>query len=142
MRNSPAKDETSTRQVPRIRCMEPENRRRAAAAVALAMERNRWSADDLAEEASIGVDTVQDFLSARRWPRRASRNAIEDALGWDPGRIAEVAAQANEPAGGDDEDRLDLSALSPRNRHRLMAFYYELLENQEGDDSPPTTVAG
>ncbi len=117
--------------------MDTEQRRAAASAVAEAMDAEGWNAEQLAENADIGVQTVRDFLFGRRWPRMAKRHAIEDALGWETGTIAKIASQAaKRDASDEDMSRdpvvaaLDRSELSAGERYELVSHYLEILHRR------------
>ena len=91
----------------------------------------------LADLAKVHVDTVRDLITGRRWPRPGKQWQIEDALGWERGRIAALARDGElEMAGGapeaeaDSDLLLDLSVLPAGDRHRMWALYYDLVEKQ------------
>lgn len=123
--------------------MDTEQRHAAADAVREAMDVQGWNAEQLAENADIGVGTVRDFLFGRRWPRMAKRHAMEDALGWEPGTIAKIAHQARRAISDDDEDRaddpvvvaLERSKLTSDERWELISHYLQILRRRNEQSS-------
>lgn len=107
------------------------------------MDVQGWNAEQLAENADIGVGTVRDFLFGRRWPRMAKRHAMEDALGWEPGTIAKIAHQARRAISDDDEDRaddpvvvaLERSKLTSDERWELISHYLQILRRRNEQSS-------
>jgi len=63
----------------------------ARRAVEAEMGDRGWDIQRLSQEAGLDPGTVGDFLSGARWPRIPTRGSIERALGWQPGRLAEIA---------------------------------------------------
>ena len=116
--------------------MEWTQRQAAAAAVREAMQARGWEAPQLAAKAGISVETVRDFLAARRWPRAGKRADMERALGWEVGRISEIADTA-EPEGDPVRLALDRSELRPEDRYAVLSVYLELLHRarREGEAS-------
>lgn len=109
------------------------------------MTNRGWTMGELAEGAGIGLSTVRDLIAGRRWPRVAKRNALEETLGWDTGRIAAIArgtaAAADSPAmqsirgDGDPVRRaLEQSELNETNRYTLLTIYLDLLHKQRVDN--------
>lgn len=93
------------------------------------MHARGWESPQLAARAGISVETVRDFLAARRWPRAGKRSAMETALGWAQGRIAEIADTA-EPEGDPVRLALDRSELHPEDRYQVLSLYLELLHRR------------
>jgi hypothetical protein len=54
----------------------------------------------------MSAGSLIDFEKGRRWPRRATRAKLEEALGWPPGRIASLRSQRVDP---DDEQTVALT---------------------------------
>lgn len=52
------------------------------------LKRLNWSNADLASAAGVDPATVGDFLGGKRWPRPATLDRIETALGLTPGTLA------------------------------------------------------
>ena len=73
----------------------------------------------LAARAGVKRDTIDLFLRGDRWPQQAKQAAIERALGWTVGRIAELTTEGphglvrSDDLGGDD---------MPRSRRDLVDF--------------------
>ena len=106
--------------------MDVTQRHAAAAAVREAMHAKNWEAPQLAARAQISVETVRDFLAARRWPRSGKRSAMEAALGWEQGRIAAIAEDAL-PVGDPVQLALDRTELSADDRYEVLTVYLRLL---------------
>jgi transcriptional regulator with XRE-family HTH domain len=63
----------------------------AVRAVTRAMAMRDWNAADLARAAGLTIDTVADFLGARRFPRASSLSRLERALDMEPGSLLAIA---------------------------------------------------
>lgn len=60
------------------------------------MEQMRLSALDLASEAGVSYNAVNEFLTGRRvWPQPRTREAVEAALSWSTGTLTRIAADAD-----------------------------------------------
>lgn len=77
-----------------------EPRRRVRIAVKAEMGQRGWNIQQLSDESGLTRDTLSDFLEGTRWPQQRSLGAIERALGWTPGAIAEVLEGGDPPAVG------------------------------------------
>lgn len=122
-----------TPQAPTLTVMDEERARIAAAAVDEARENVGWTPQQLADAARVDVTAVRDFLNARRWPRTKTRNAIEAALEWPTGRIAQIAHGQARGRPRDDQSTLDLSLLPEADRYEVLALYHRLLKASEAD---------
>jgi transcriptional regulator with XRE-family HTH domain len=137
--------------------MDEAQRRRAGAAVEREMEAQGLTLQDLSEMSGVALVTIRDLIRGRRWPWTSKRYAIELALEWPGGRIAEIA-KGNYPAAPGEGERSQLGAtmaemldalvrdhgaqgvleellrhteLSPARRARAVATYLELVEEQQ-----------
>lgn len=114
--------------------MDIEGQERASRYVAQQLSQRRRDDAWLTVEADLSPDTVVDFLAGKRWPRKATRHAIEDALGLDRGVIEEVAKGWHTPAteeGDPIEAAIEASeSLTRAQKLRLRAFYAEMLEGR------------
>lgn len=113
--------------------MDQEGKRRAGAHLATAASRLGWSAARLAEEADIDQQTVRDFMEGRRWPWLAKRQAMELAVGLEPGTL-ELAARGLLPADehvDPVEEAIQNSALTRGNKAKLVGTYYDMLDEQQ-----------
>lgn len=72
-------------------------RAHARAAVEDAMNAKGMTVQNLADEAGVWVGSVRGFLDASSWPRARSLWRIEDALGWQRGRIAAIVRENEIP---------------------------------------------
>lgn len=115
--------------------MDPEGRRRAGTAVEEARNAANMTRGDLADQAGVSIDTIRDLVSGKRWPWPGSRQRIEQALHWPPGRLTQIATGDTTPHAQPDADsgdmQLDLTALTPTNRYKVLAYYHERLEEQD-----------
>lgn len=68
--------------------------------------------EGLGRRAGISRDTVGDFLTGRTWPQPAKLDAIEQALGIEPGTLAALAA-------GDTPDTLSQTGQSSEDQARM-----------------------
>jgi transcriptional regulator with XRE-family HTH domain len=93
---------------------------RAGAAVAARRKELDLPLRHLAANHIMSAGALIDFEKGRRWPRRATRARLEDALGWPQGRIAAIRNQPVEP---DDEQTL---ALNNTARVPMMAAVIEV----------------
>lgn len=132
--------------------MDAQQRQRAGKAVAAAMDTQGLSPQQLAKMSGVAVVTVRDLCSGKRWPWTSKRNAIELALGWEIGRIAQVAkgnvtelqvahgvSECVDPTHGlSVRDALaavlEASELSPARQAKVVAYYLELVEDQAGTE--------
>lgn len=126
--------------------MDDLQRRRAGQAVADEMDRQGLSPQQLADMSGVAVVTIRDLRAGKRWPWTQKRNAIELALGWDTGTIAQIAkgnaavdppTPALEDLSVEDALRLvlDRSELSPARVSRVVTYYLEQVEDQQHRDS-------
>lgn len=60
---------------------------RARTTVATELRRRGVTPRQLALQAGLSTDTVNDFLNGVRWPRSGSLGKIEGFLGWPPGHL-------------------------------------------------------
>jgi transcriptional regulator with XRE-family HTH domain/DNA-binding XRE family transcriptional regulator len=79
---------------------------RAGAAVAARRKELDLPQRYLAANGIMSAGSLIDFEKGRRWPRRATRARLEEALGWPPGRIALIR---NQPVNPDDEQTIALT---------------------------------
>lgn len=83
--------------------------------------------------AGIDPGTVTDFWEARRWPRAATRTALETALGVPLGSF-EAAARGDGPAA-EEADPVELainkSDLSRADRAKLLGYYFDMIDKHE-----------
>lgn len=79
---------------------------RAGAAVAARRKELDLPQRYLAANGIISAGSLIDFEKGRRWPRRANRAKLEEALRWPPGHIANIRFQRVEP---DDEQTMALT---------------------------------
>lgn len=77
-------------------------RARAREAVATELRRRGATPRQLALQAGLSGDTVNDFLNGVRWPRSGSLGKIEAFFGWAPGHLDRVEGDdgATEEAAG------------------------------------------
>ncbi len=118
--------------------MDAQQRARAGRAVQEEMDRQGLTLQRLAEMSRVAPVTLRDLISGKRWPWASKRQAIEASLGWEPGRIAQIA---REPAalpvleGSSVEESLEAllkrSELTPSRRARVMAAYLSEVEEQQ-----------
>jgi transcriptional regulator with XRE-family HTH domain len=127
--------------------MDEQQRRRAGRAVAAEMDRQGLTVQKVADMSGVAAVTIRDLCNGKRWPWTQKRNAIERALTWPTGRIAQIA-KGNEEYDADDvvaptdlpvHEALDQllrqrSPLSRARRAKLVATYLELVEDQERAD--------
>lgn len=105
------------------------------------MDAQGLTTQQLARMSGVAEVTIRDLCNGRRWPWTTKRNAIELALEWDTGRIAQIAKGNEDPDGvlnlaGMDvqtalSELLERSTLSPARRAKVLALYLELVEDQE-----------
>lgn len=114
--------------------MDVTQRQAAAAAVREAMHARGWEAPQLAARSHISVETVRDFLAARRWPRAGKRSQMEAALGWQQGRIAEIA-DSSQPLGDPVAMALERTDLNAEDRYAVLTLYLELLQRSRRRES-------
>jgi transcriptional regulator with XRE-family HTH domain len=69
-----------------------EQRRRGSRAVRERMNDLGLTVPKLAKDAGVNQSTIRALLAAQRWPRAATRQAINHALGWPMGELARRAA--------------------------------------------------
>jgi pSer/pThr/pTyr-binding forkhead associated (FHA) protein len=96
---------------------------RAGAAVAARRKELDLSQRHLAANGIMNAGSLIDFEKGRRWPRRATRARLEEALGWPQGRIASLRNQPIEP---DDEQTVTLTNAA---RISMMAEVVEVALN-------------
>lgn len=125
--------------------MDAERQQRAAQYVAQQLSRQRRDKTWLVVEADLDPGTVTDFLAGTRWPREATRSAIEDALRLERGRIEAVAKgwhAAAEGEGDPVEAAIEASPdLTRAQKLRLRAVYAEMLEGVSGDEQTKTQAS-
>jgi DNA-binding transcriptional regulator YiaG len=68
---------------------------RAGAAVASRREELKLTQRYLAREGIVNAGALIDFEKGRRWPRKATRTKIEDALQWPHGTIVRLRREGN-----------------------------------------------
>jgi hypothetical protein len=51
----------------------------------------KFNVRDLAVAAELDAGTVGDFLAGNRWPRRSTRAKLEEALGFQPNVLQDIA---------------------------------------------------
>lgn len=64
---------------------------------------------ELAHQAGVGVETVGNLETAKRWPRSVSLSRIEAALGWTSGKLLRIALEGMPNIDGSpttDEEKL------------------------------------
>lgn len=82
-----------------------EQRRRVRVAVKGEMGRRGWNIQQLIDESNLDRSTLGDFLEGKRWPQSRTLGAVEKALGWPAGSIADMIEGGPPPTvGGDNED--------------------------------------
>jgi transcriptional regulator with XRE-family HTH domain len=69
-----------------------EQRRRASRAVRERMNDLGLTVPKLARAAGVDQSTIRALLACQRWPRAATRQAINHALGWPMGELGRRAA--------------------------------------------------
>lgn len=113
--------------------------RAAAVAVEAAAGEKGWNTKDLAGAADVDPATVADFLRASRWPRNVTRAAIEKALGWPVGSIAQIAQGGAAPVASSsahdapavDDLVAEVSQLTPRQQDAVLAVVRAMREPGE-----------
>lgn len=125
--------------------------RAAAAAVEAAAGAKGWNVKDLAAASDVDPATVTDFLAARRWPRMTTRAAIERALNWPGGSIAQIASGDAAPAASSsaqdmDPESLDLVAevdeLTREDREAIRAVVRQLASARRHSAPPEAHQSG
>lgn len=82
-----------------------EARRRVRIAVRAEMGVRGWNTQDLIDASGLDRSTLGDFLAGTRWPQSRTLGAVERALGWVPGAIAEMLEGGDPPSvGGSGDD--------------------------------------
>lgn len=82
-----------------------EARRTVRVAVRGEMGRRGWNIQQLIDETGLDRSTLGDFLEGKRWPQSKTLGAVEKALEWPHGAIANVLEGGDPPAvGGDTQD--------------------------------------
>lgn len=83
-----------------------EARRRVRVAVKGEMGRRGWNIQQLIDQSKLDRSTLGDFLDGKRWPQSRTLGAIEKALEWPAGSIADMLEGGDPPApvGGDAHD--------------------------------------
>lgn len=112
------------------------------------MDRQGLTVQGLAKMSGVAAVTIRDLCNGKRWPWTEKRNAIEFALEWPTGRIAQIAKGNEEYDTGTDVSLDELpvhealaellrqrTSLSPARRTKLVAAYLELVEDQERADA-------
>ena len=112
-----------------------EERQRVAAFLLSKMSDLGWDETRLIEESRRDRATIISLLAGTTWPQRPTREAVEKALGIQPGAI-ERARRAKgevtgEPEGDAVEDAIRRSALTRANQHTLIGTYYGMLDQQQ-----------
>lgn len=126
------------------------------------MDTQGLTAQQLADMSGVAVVTVRDLCNGKRWPWTTKRNAIELALSWETGTIAQIAkgnsdSPPDEPPPRDRLDELEelvgdptrglpvrdalaalleCSELSEARQAKVVAFYLDMLEDQERRGMP------
>ncbi len=91
-----------------------------------------------AKRASIDYGTLSDFLAGIRRPHARTRTKIEQALGWQLGRIQDMYEGADIPDVSPlVPDVIDVSDLSPTQRRAVEAVVQAMKE--PGHDNPAAT---
>lgn len=114
--------------------MDTEARERAGSYVAQRLSQRRRDGDWLQAETELNIDTITDFLNGKRWPRKATRHAIEDALGLDRGEIEAVARGriVVQDQGDPIDAAIDASeVLTQAQKLRLRSYYADMLEGRD-----------
>lgn len=115
--------------------MDQPGKERAARLLRDAATARGMSPLEVAVLTGIDSGTVNDFWTAKRWPRVGTRKALEDTLGLAAGDF-ERAARGE---GGTDLDTdidpvavaIERSGLTRANRAKLLGYYYELADSEE-----------
>lgn len=118
-----------------IQGMEQNGRLRAAEVYSRAVDELGLTPTEVARRGDIpDPDTVRDFMDGARWPQATTRAKLEKAIGWEAGSI-NALTRGEPPISAAAGDRviaaIEASALTRANRHRLIAAYYDMLEQQE-----------
>lgn len=113
--------------------MTEEAKRRAARLLRSTAAERGMDAARVAGLAGIDPGTVTDFWEARRWPRAATRTALETVLNVPLGSF-EAAARGDAP-DTDVTDPVELaiskSTLSRGDRAKLIGYYYDMVDKHE-----------
>jgi hypothetical protein len=72
-----------------------------------------------ARAAGVDPGTLSDFIDGTRWPHAKTRTKIEQALGWDAGRITDLAEGVAEVGTVEDAVRADPTLLPEAKDHIL-----------------------
>lgn len=75
-----------------------ENWERARQAVRRTLTAKQWNPAELAREAKTDIGTVLDFLNGNRKIQSKTQGKIEEALGWPPGTLLDIAREGLEIA--------------------------------------------
>lgn len=104
-----------------------EARRRVRVAVRAAMGTRGWNIQQLIDASGLDRSTLADFLDGKRWPQSRTLGALERALEWPVGAIAEMLEGGPAPTVGGDTD--------PPNEEESVLLYRrpEGLTDQEWD---------
>lgn len=70
----------------------------AGAAVAARREKMKITQRHLARTGVVNAGALINFEKGRRWPRKATRTKIEDALDWPHGTLERIRREGNDPA--------------------------------------------
>lgn len=113
--------------------MDQKARARAVDFVLQVMSDRGVDVTTLSHQARVDPGTLRTFLDGQRWPWAKSRAAIEEALGIPSGAIELAARGILQEREGDPVERaIEASRLTRANKHKLIAAYIDLLDQQEG----------
>lgn len=117
--------------------MDKESKARAGEAVAQAMADHGWDATDLARKADIpDAETIRKLVKVGTWPRPATREKIELALGWAPGDMhraarGELDGEGVRRSGDPVEAAIEGTELSRGQKARLLSLYFDMIDGKE-----------
>jgi hypothetical protein len=80
-----------------------ENWELAREAVRRALAAKQWTVARLAREGGADPGTLGTFLSGTRSPQTSTQGKIEEALGWPPGTLRDIARQGESAAPAHDQ---------------------------------------
>lgn len=98
----------------------------AIEAISDRMSELRWSKAELARQAGVDANTIGDFMSGKRWPRRDTRRALERALGFGDGYIELIVR--NVATALDEPPALDTGRVRPEAETVLLKLPSSALE--------------